>query len=355
MNAFLFKFIGVCVLITSFVAGWFMIDYRAFLNTPLIVPDEGVTININPGVSVRELADTLARQGLLEKPEYLVWLTRWEGATQKVMAGEYRIAPGTTPDLFLSLITQGKVKLYSFTIVEGWAFKQMMVAINDNENFTHTLQGLSPEEVMYRIEAPDEHPEGRFLPETYRFPRGTSDIDFLKRAYTAMEKKLQDEWAQRSANLPLETPYQALILASIIEKETARVDEYPKIAGVFIRRLQRGMRLQTDPTVIYGMGDAYKGNIRSRDLKSDTLYNTYTRKGLPPTPIAMPGERAIYATLHPAEGKELYFVSKGDGSHHFSETLEQHNQAVIKYQLAGKPKSFSSLPKPRAKNTKTTN
>lgn len=349
----IFKIAGLIVLFSSFTLGWFLFEYRIFLRTPLVVPVEGLVFTIEAGMSVKQLANKMERQGLLENSGYLVWLARWEGATQKIRAGEYQISPDTTPELLIQQLVQGKVNLYPFTIVEGWTFKQLMAAINEQDTFLHTLQTSSPEAVMSAIGWPDEHPEGRFYPETYHFPVGTSDRDFLLRSFLAMKDRLLEEWDHRAIDLPIKTPYEALILASIVEKETAQIDEYAKIAGVFVRRLEKNMRLQTDPTVIYGMGERYKGNIRSRDLKLDTLYNTYTRKGLPPTPIAMPGIKAIQAALHPAEGKELYFVAKGDGSHYFSETLEQHNRAVIKYQLRGKIKSFSSLPKPRTKNQNT--
>jgi UPF0755 protein len=346
----IFKIAGMVVLLSSFILGWYMIEYRAFLRAPLIVPEEGIVFTVESGMSVKQLANKMETQDLLENSGYLVWLARWEGATQKIMAGEYLISPNTTPKLLIEQLTQGKVNLYPFTIVEGWTFKQLMTAINEHDTFQHTLQEMGSEAIMAAIGQPDEYPEGRFYPETYHFPAGTSDKDFLLRSFLAMERELLAEWDKRAINLPIQTPYEALILASIVEKETAKMDEYSKIAGVFVRRLEKNMRLQTDPTVIYGMGENYKGNIRSNDLKSDTPYNTYTRKGLPPTPIAMPGIKAIQAALHPAEGNELYFVSRGDGSHYFSETLEQHNRAVIKYQLQGKKKTFSSLPKPRAKN-----
>ena len=195
---------------------------------------------------------------------------------------------------------------------------------------------------MERLGHAGEHPEGRFLPDTYHFPKNLTDVAFLKRAYDAMTQTLAREWEGRAVGLPLKTPYEALILASIVEKETGLASERQAIAGVFVRRLNKGMRLQTDPTVIYGMGDRYKGNIRKSDLQEDTPYNTYRRFGLPPTPIAMPGRDAIHATLHPDDSKNIYFVSRGDGSHHFSATLEEHNNAVIKYQLKGRKRPFSS-------------
>jgi UPF0755 protein len=195
------------------------------------------------------------------------------------------------------------------------------------------MSGLGNNEIMPALALPDSDPEGQFLPDTYLFPDETTDIQFLLRAFKASESYLSEKWSHRDENLPLKSPYEALILASIVEKETAKADERPTIAGVFIRRLNKGMRLQTDPTVIYGMGEQFDGNIRRRDLKADTPYNTYTRFGLPPTPIALPGRAAIDAVLHPASGKSLYFVAKGDGSHQFSATLKEHNQAVRRYQL----------------------
>jgi UPF0755 protein len=209
----------------------------------------------------------------------------------------------------------------------------MMAAVTRHQALRNTLAGQSAEQVMTQLGHPGQHPEGRFYPDTYHFPRGEKDVDFLKRAYRRMERFLAREWEQRADNLPLDSPYEALILASIVERETALPEERPKIAGVFIRRLQKNMLLQTDPTVIYGMGEHYDGNIRRRDLEADTPYNTYLHPGLTPTPIAMPSGAAIRAVLHPEDGRELYFVATGDGGHHFSATLKEHNRAVRKYQL----------------------
>ena len=217
--------------------------------------------------------------------------------------------------------------------MEGWNFKQVLAAVSGHEALKHTLKGLTDGEIMARLGHPGEHPEGRFYPDTYKFPRGTTDAAFLERAYQSMSRLLAEEWGKRDPDLPLKTPYEALILASIVEKETGVADERSEIAGVFVRRLRKGMKLQTDPTVIYGMGDNFKGNIRRRDLKQDTPYNTYVHTGLPPTPISMPGSAAIRAVLHPAPGKSLYFVARGDGSHYFSKSLAEHNRAVRKFQL----------------------
>jgi UPF0755 protein len=222
------------------------------------------------------------------------------------------------------------------TLVEGWNFREVLEAVREHPVIVDTLPAeATASDVMALLGHPDEHPEGRFFPDTYLFPRDTTDVQFLMRAFERMETILEDEWEQRAAELPLKDPYEALILASIIEKETGRADERTEIAGVFIRRLRKGMLLQTDPTVIYGLGDSFDGNLRRRDLEADNPYNTYRRAGLTPTPIAMPGRDAIHAALHPADGDALYFVAKGDGSHQFSATLGEHNRAVRRYQLKG--------------------
>ncbi|OQX34605.1 MAG: aminodeoxychorismate lyase, partial [Candidatus Sedimenticola endophacoides] len=247
--------------------------------------------------------------------------------------GEYDIPHGTTPETLIALLVSGRVKSYSLTVIEGWTFSQLLELLAGEEAIRQTFEGVGPAEIMQRIGHPEEHPEGRFLADTYHFPRGTTDLAFLKRAYQAQADLLASEWQRRDPELPLDAPYAALIFASIIEKETGVASERARIAGVFVRRLRKGMKLQTDPTVIYGMGKRYNGNIRKRDLLEDTPYNTYVHRGLPPTPIALPGADAIHAALHPSDGKALYFVAKGNGEHHFSATLEEHNRAVRKYQL----------------------
>lgn len=328
-----FRLAGVLVLLCSAVAGWVMIDYRAFTQTQLNVPAEGVVVEIPNGRSVRGIANDLFQRALIRHPRYFEWMVRHSGSAARLQAGEYLIEPGTTPETLIELLISGKVVQHGLTIVEGWTFRQLLDAVRADAVLSHTLQGKSLQEIMVALGHPDEYPEGRFLPDTYHFPRGTTDTAFLKRAYDALQQTLTREWNTRDADLPLKTPYEALILASIVEKETGVAEERPRIAGVFVRRLQKGMRLQTDPTVIYGLGEGFDGNIRRRDLLNDTPYNTYTRGGLPPTPIALPGADAIHAVLHPAAGKELYFVARGDGSHHFSATLEEHNRAVREYQL----------------------
>jgi UPF0755 protein len=264
---------------------------------------------------------------------YLQLYARLNGLAGRIHTGDYALTSKLTlPDLLDNLV-KGKVIQYSLTIVEGWTFRQMLTAVHQHEHLTATLTGLSDDEIMARLGAPDQHPEGWFFPDTYHFPRETTDLDFLKRAHNTMQERLAAAWSQRAADIPLQNPYQALILASIIEKETGKSTERSKIAGVFTRRLQKRMLLQTDPTVIYGLGDAYNGNLKRSDLKTDTPYNTYIREGLPPTPIALPGAQSLLAAVQPAAGRELYFVSRGDGSHEFSNTLQQHNVAIRKFQL----------------------
>jgi len=340
----LFKISGFVVLATSVVLAWFAMEYSTYLKTPMNIPEQGLRYEIKSGMTLTSVARDLSQQGVLNKPVYLRVLAKFQGTASNIQAGEYEFSVGLTPAGFLDMIVSGQVIQYALTIVEGWNYTQLMEAVNNHEHLVHTLKGLDQKQLMSKLGYPGEHPEGRFYPDTYLFPTDTTDSEFLKRAYEAMVNILNEEWSQRVGALPFDTPYEALILASIVEKETAVPDERKAISGVFVRRLEKKMRLQTDPTVIYGMGDKYDGNIKLRDLKKDTPYNTYRRKGLPPTPIAMPGGAAINAALHPLEGDELYFVARGDGSHEFSSTLKQHNNAVIKYQLKGRRKSFSSNP-----------
>lgn len=346
MAKLLKRLLGLVLVLVILAAGYVVMDYRAFLRAPLNLPDQGMDLVVAPGMSLRAVAQELQRRGALDTPEYLVVLGRLEEKSRHIQAGEYHIDAGTTPRAMLAQMIEGRVRMHSFTVVEGWNFAQMRQAMAKSEQLQHTLGDADDARIMALLGQPEQHPEGRFLPETYHFPRGTTDLEFLRRAYEAMARTLEAEWAQRQEGLPLASPYEALILASIVEKETGLESERAQIAGVFVRRLQRGMRLQTDPTVIYGMGARYQGNIRRSDLRRDTPYNTYTRAGLPPTPIALPSADAIHAVLHPADGDALYFVSRGDGSHKFSATLAEHNRAVVKYQLGGRERSFSSNPAP---------
>lgn len=300
------------------------------------LPQQQTIFLIKSGSNIKSIAQDLSLQKIIEDPWLFILLAKLKGVETRVRAGEYQIESGLTADELLDLFTEGNSIQYSFTVIEGWSFRQLLAAIAEDPIIEHTLQGKSDAEIMTLLGYPDQHPEGLFFPDTYRFPKGTRDIEFLRRSYEVMQKHLAREWEQRAPDLPLKSSYEALILASIIEKETGAAFERPLISAVFTERLRRNMRLQTDPTVIYGMGEAFDGNIRFRDLKKETPYNTYLYAGLTPTPIALPGLEAIRAALHPAESDALYFVSKGDGTHHFSATLEEHNAAVRKYQLGGR-------------------
>ena len=300
---------------------------------PLPIGAQAVDVEIMPGESLRHVAQQFADKGILHHAWDLTLYTRLERASGGLRAGEYEIEPGTTVAGLLDLLRSGKVVMHSLTLVEGWTFKQVMAVVEVEPNLDHTLAGLSPAAQKEKLGFESASPEGELLPDTYQFPRGTSDVAFLRRAHEAEQQFLASEWDARPQGLPYKTPYDALIMASVVEKETGQAFERAKIAGVFVRRLQKGMRLQSDPTVIYGMGDAYDGDIRLKDLRTDTPYNSYTRFGLPPTPICMPGRAALDAALHPEPGNALYFVAKGDGTHQFSATLKEQNAAVEKYQL----------------------
>jgi UPF0755 protein len=311
-------------------------DWSRFCDAPLAISAQGERIDIDHGASFKQIVADLRTRGVSKAPP-LYWrlLAERMGVTGKLHAGEYALTTGLTPRTLLRMFAIGAVVQHRFTIVDGWTFRQLRHALDDAPELVHATQGLDDAAVMQRLGHADENAEGRFLPETYAYIKGDSDLDVLQQAYQAMQRLLDAEWPGRAADLPLESPQQALILASIVEKETGRADERAKVAGVFVRRLKIGMPLATDPSIIYGMGDAYHGNIRKRDLEADTPYNTYLHAGLPPTPIALPGRAAIEAALHPSDGDALFFVARGDGSggHVFSATLAEHNRAVACYQL----------------------
>ncbi|MFT5658797.1 MAG: UPF0755 protein [Gammaproteobacteria bacterium] len=303
------------------------------------ISGEEHTFAIKPGTHIKAIANKLSLEKIIEDPWLFILLAKMKGVETKVRAGEYRLRPGQSTSGLLELFTTGNSIQYSFTVIEGWTFRDLMAQLAKHPAIKTTLKNQTNDQIMVTLGHEGEHPEGLFYPDTYQFPKGTTDVQFLQRAYQLMQTHLQKAWDDRAKDLPFKSPYEALILASIIEKETGAGFERPLIASVFIQRLNKNMRLQTDPTVIYGMGDSYDGNIRSRDLREDTPYNTYVHNGLTPTPIALPGLDSINAALHPADGKALYFVAKGDGTHQFSATLQEHNNAVIKYQLNGrKPK-----------------
>ncbi len=311
----------------------------------MAIGSDGYTYEIKQGETLKQLSKNLNLAGLIDQPRYLVIYGRLKGIADKIQTGEYLFEPGLTPSALLEQITSGRTIQYSATIIEGLNFREMLAELKKNTDLVHTLTTKNPKEIMKQLGYDGQHAEGRFLPDTYFFTKGTTDVEFLRRAYEALEMFLASEWERRQPDLPYKNEYEALIMASIVEKETGLASERPEIAGVFVRRLQKRMRLQTDPTVIYGIGEKFDGNLRRRDLQRDTPYNTYRRRGLPPTPIAMAGKDAIRAALNPKDGDTLYFVSRGDGSHEFTSNLDDHNRAVIKYQLGGKPKPFSSMPK----------
>ena len=307
--------------------------YQHSINNSYISEQTGsVTVTVAKGQNLNQIISTLNEQGVVEG-RWFKWLVRFEGAANKIQAGEYEFSAGLTPVQILDFLLKGKVNQYALTIIEGQTFKEVLNDIQGHASIKTTLP-VKAEMAEYTeiMNISEKHLEGLLLPETYFFIKNTSDAEIIKRAYRSMQVFVNSSWPQRDEKASIKTVYDALILASIVEKETGVAAERKRIAGLFLRRLEIGMKLQTDPTVIYGMGDNYKGDIRFRDLRKDTLYNTYTRYGLPPTPIAMPGKESILAVLHPVETKSLYFVSKGDGTHVFSENLKQHNAAVDKYQ-----------------------
>ena len=318
------------VLVPVTAGAWFYAFAHASLPLPQV--DKPFEFTVRAGATLKSLARQLTDAGLLPDAQTFWLLGRVTEATA-IQAGSYRLDKPATPLEILKKLVDGDVVPITMTFVEGITFAEMRAQLEKASDIKVTLKGLSDSDVLKRIGASETYPEGLFFPDSYRFSAGYSDLDLLKKSYQMMQKKLADAWARRESELPYASPYQALIMASIIEKETGRADERPLIGSVFVNRLRMPMRLQTDPTVIYGMGRSYDGNIRKRDLTTDTPYNTYTRDGLPPTPIAMPGWGSLLAAVQPAKSDQLYFVAKGDGSHYFSRTLEEHNRAVAKYQL----------------------
>lgn len=301
------------------------------LNAPLPVPEAGMVFEVRAGTPLSRISADLADAGVVRDARALTWYARLSGDATRVHAGEYRIDPGLSALNLLAKLVAGQVVLHQFTIIEGWRFEELLGALRAHPAVAAGT--ATADEIMVALGRPDLHPEGQFLPDTYTFPRGTSELRVLGLAHAALQEALDAAWGMRASDLAIDDRYQALILASIIEKETAVAAERRAIAGVFHRRLKARMRLQTDPTVIYGMGAAYDGNLRRGDLSRDTPYNTYTRRGLPPTPIALPGAASIEAAVMPDESDALYFVATGDadGSHRFSATLEEHNRAVRAY------------------------
>lgn len=333
--------LGVLVGAAAYGLWW---DMQRYMNAPLALAEDIPSYELKRGTGFSQFVDSLAEQGIISNPLYLKVYARLDPAVAAIKAGEYSIESTLSPKALLMKLVRGDSIQHSITVVEGTTFAQLKALLAEKGNLLHlTLQDKSDREILALLGAGEEHPEGLFLAETYQIERGTTDLAFLQRSYSARQQVLEKHWQSRDEKLPYKTPYEALIMASIVEKETAVPAERPLIAGVFVKRMNIGMRLQTDPTVIYGMGERYKGNITRKDLQRPTPYNTYTIDGLPPTPIALVGEDAIKAALNPDVQKWLYFVAKGDGSHQFSASLAEHNRAVRAYQLKRK-QDYRSTP-----------
>jgi UPF0755 protein len=303
-----------------------------YAHTPLMLKQVPMEFNLKPGSNLSALSRQMVEAGVMQDAWRFRILVRALGKANKIKAGYYTLNQSVTPIQLLDKLTAGDVSLREIVFIEGWTFAQMRDALDAHPLVRHDTKDMSEREVLQTLGVPLNHAEGWFFPAKYYIDAGSSDVSILRRAYDTMQQHIQTAWISRDAGLPYATPTEALIMASIIEKETGAVAERPLIAAVFINRLRKGMRLQTDPTVIYGLGAQYDGNIHKRDLMADTPYNTYTRAGLPPTPIAMPGLASLLAALHPAKSDALYFVAKGDGSHYFSNNLDEHNRAVARYQ-----------------------
>jgi UPF0755 protein len=326
------RFLGTVFLLAALLAlgigGWGL----WWVYQPMRLPAAAVDLSIEPGTLPRGVAQAVAKAGVDVEPELLYAWFRLSGQGRLIKAGSYELEPGLTPHRLLAKLTRGEEALRAVTLVEGLTFRQFRAVLAKEDQMKPETKDLSDDAIMAQVGKPGVHPEGRFYPDTYTYSKGTSDVAVLKRAARAMDKHLAAAWEQRSPAAAAKSPEQALILASIVEKETGKASDRANVAAVFNNRLRAGMPLQTDPTVIYGMGAAFDGNLRKKDLQADTPWNTYTRAGLPPTPISMPGKASLLAAVRPADSKALYFVARGDGSSQFSQTLDEHNRAVNKYQ-----------------------
>jgi len=327
--------VGLVLLVLLLVAG--AAAALHWLNRPLALRQDPIELQIEPGDSPRDIAAHLVEAGVQTDAWLLYQWFRWSGDARRIRAGSYEFGAGISPQSLLRKIVNGDETLATLRLLEGWTFRQVRAELARNPDLRPDSAGMDEAQLMAALGTPGLPAEGRFFPDTYAFSKGTSDLHVLRRAQLAMQRRLDAAWAQRSADLPLKDATQALILASIVEKETGQAADRGQIAGVFINRLRIGMPLQTDPTVIYGLGEAFDGNLRRRDLQADTPFNTYTRGGLPPTPIAMPGRDALLAATRPAGTRALYFVARGDGSSEFSATLADHNRAVDRYQRKARP------------------
>jgi UPF0755 protein len=334
---------GLALLVLALaLAGWRL---HSALEQPLKLESERL-IEVVPGDTPGGLLNRLEGEGVLDGAFWLRLYWRFNLPNQALHSGEYRLVPQQSARDLLGLWRRGEVVQYSLTLVEGWSFRQVRAALARQQALQQSLAKLNDQALMEQLGLPGISPEGRFFPDTYRYVRGMSDLDLLKQARTRLDQVLEEEWSKRAQGLPYRKPYDALIMASMVEKETGVAEERGQIAGVFVRRLRSGMRLQTDPTVIFGLGERYNGNLTRAHLQQATPYNTYVIDGMPPTPIALAGREAIHAALNPVPGKSLYFVARGDGSHVFSETLELHNRAVREYQLKRRS-DYRSSPAPR--------
>lgn len=332
MKQTLYKVFALLILSGSITSGWLWMDFKGFMNSSVMLPSSGIDINVEEGASLASISRMLNEKGMLNSTFYPRLAGKLYPELTKLKQGEYHLEHGMSVFDIFKKLASGNVKIYQIRFIEGWAFKDFQAALNNEKRLVLELKDFDNQQIVAKLQLPNSSPEGWFYPDTYNFQRGKSDLDILLVAHKKMKEILNKYWKERDIGLPYEEPYQILIMASIIEKETGLAGERDKIAGVFIRRLNNNMRLQTDPTVIYGMGSTFDGDLRKKDLSNDSPYNTYQNKGLPPTPIAMPSEASISAAVHPAEGSELYFVAKGDGSHQFSTTLEEHNKAVRFFQ-----------------------
>jgi UPF0755 protein len=319
---------GIIVLVAVLGAGFFYWSQQPIIKAG----SDTIPFTVTAGSGVRGAAQEVAKSGVPVQPLMLEALARISGKASRIKAGSYELEAGMSPQRLIEQLVRGEFAQHSLVVIEGWTFRQMRQAIAENAALKHDTVNLTDAELLAKISTDYQQPEGLFFPDTYLFAKGASDLQIYKRAHALMQKKLEEGWANRAPDLPYKAPYEALVMASIVEKETGQKADRDLIAGVFVNRLRKGMLLQTDPTVIYGMGERYRGNIRKRDLQTDTPYNTYTRPGLPPTPIALPGAAALAAALNPARTDALYFVARGDGTSHFSGSLSEHNQAVNKYQ-----------------------
>ena len=344
MKATIIVVVGLIALAAAAAGGYYWLQNEFVRPGPT---SQALRVNVEPGTSVRGVLALLRERGALARPRDIELYLRLHGRRLKIKAGTYEIPPAASAAEIIELLEEGRVVLEALTIVEGTTFAQLRQELSSDTDVVTTLAGKSDEQVMAAIDRADEYPEGRFFPDTYRFAARSTDVEILKLANTSMQQVLDEEWAERADNLPFSTAYEALILASMVEKETGLASERARIAGVFVTRLRQGMRLQSDPTVIYGLGAGYDGELRTRDLTTDTPYNTYTRVGLPPTPIALPGREALRAAVHPDVTGDLYFVATGagDGAHHFSKTLEEHNAAVKQYLMRLRQAGAGAAPK----------